>query len=168
MRYAAARDQIQSGDLIAIRSRHGGLPAVIRWVTGSPYTHTAIAIWAEGRLLIAETTGAGSCLRPLSTYAGNDFDVISCPIDRVLVRMAVWDILGVKADYDLADLLRIAANRLFGRPLPSADDEAQICSALSAAIWQLAGWRPAGLPSIPAPDDLVRAAGAVWIEVRNA
>ncbi len=166
MKYDEARALIRTGDLIALRQVHGIAPAMIRLVTGSPYTHTSVAIWCGGRLLVNETQASGACLRPLSNYDNEAFDVIPCPIDRGEVEAAMWELLGRKIKYDLADLARIAANRLFGIPLPKREDDALICSSLSATIWMRAGWRGRSLPSIPAPDDVVREAGTVMIEVR--
>lgn len=167
MNYAEARPLIQTGDLIALRQSHGGFPALTRLVTRSPYTHTSVAIWCADRLLVAETQGAGSCLRPLSNYDADDFDVIACPLDRREVEGAIWQLLGRKISYDVLDLITIGLHRLVGVPLPPADDDKLICSTLSAVIWQAAGWRPTGLPSIAAPDDVVRAGGAVVLKVRN-
>lgn len=163
--YAEARDQIKTGDLIAVRSLGGVLSAITRAVTRSPYTHTGIALWESGRLLLVETRGVAA-LVPLSQYRDGDFDVIDCPVDREAAYLLVYHLLGRTISYDFMDLLRIAAHELLGVPLPDADDELMICSALSAAIYKAAGWQPAGLPSLPAPRDVVRAAGRVSIEVR--
>lgn len=171
MNYAEARAHIRTGDLIAVRSTHGGFVALTRAVTRSPYTHTAVAVWGgfQGveRLLVAETNGAGCSLSPLSHYEGTDFDVFKCPVLRADAERALWDLLGVRIDYDVVDLARIAANRLLRVPLPARDDGGLICSALSATIYLHAGWQPQGLPSIPAPDDVVRAVGRPRLEVRR-
>lgn len=162
MRYADARDLIRTGDLIAVRARHGLLPRLTRWVTGSPYTHTAIALWcgagAHRRLLVAEAKASGAFLTPLSQYAGTDFDVFLSPLEIGLsIESAIWETLGAPIGYDMLDLVRIAANRLCGIPLPPHDNAMTICSALSAALWVKSGWKPRHLPSIPAPDDVVAA-----------
>ena len=155
---------MRCGDLIAIRKRVGFLPLLTRLITRSPYTHTAIAVWVESsgikRLLLAESNAGGSSLSPLSEYANVDFDVFRCPISRDSVHRAAWRLLGVKIHYDVMDLVRIAANRLFGFSLPDRDDGDLVCSAFSAAIYHSAGWRPESLPSIPAPDDVVAALDA--------
>jgi hypothetical protein len=171
MNYAHARDLIGDGDLIAVRKR-GGLPArAIRWVTRSPYTHTAIAVWGgfggARRLLVAEANAGGCSLAPLSHYAEDDFDVFACPVSRAAAMHSAWSNIGSPLTYDFLDLARIAANRLLGVPLPPPDPEATICSALSASIYLQAGWKPAALPSIPAPVDVVRAIGSLAaLEVR--
>lgn len=163
MRYAEARRMITDGDLVAIRSRGTAFDIVASAVQQSPYTHTAVAVWvhfaATARLLVAESNAAGASLAPLSQYADTDFDVFECPTPRVATGGALFKLIGEPIHYDLGDLARIAANRLLGVPLPARDDANKICSALSASIYLRAGWRPDGLPSIPAPDDVVRALG---------
>jgi hypothetical protein len=157
--YFEARDKIRTGDLIALRSRRGLFAWVTRLVTQSPYTHTAVALWANERLLVAEAKASGNMLVPLSQYAGTDFDVFPCPVDCAKAEAQAWSYLGLHRGYDIIDLLAIAANRLLGVPLPKRDDEELICSAASASIYRLAGWQPAFLPSIPAPVDVVDALG---------
>lgn len=159
--YSQARSSIMTGDLIALRDRSGFLPVLTRLITRSPYTHTAIAVWVEAcgikRLLVAESNASGSSLSPLSGYAHIDFDVFRCPVSREVVQKTAWRLLGEKIHYDVMDLARIAANRIFGIRLPLHDDKNLVCSAFSASIYHLAGWRPESLPSIPAPDDVVAA-----------
>jgi hypothetical protein len=154
---------IVDGDLVAIRSRGTAFDVIASAVQQSPYTHTAVAVWVDfagtARLLVAESNASGASLAPLSQYADADFDVFECPTDRVEAGRALFDLVGEPIHYDLGDLARIAAHRLLGVPLPARDDANKICSALSGAIYLRAGWRPDGLPSIPAPDDLVRALG---------
>lgn len=67
----------------------------------------------------------------------------------------MFALLGQDIGYDFGDLLRIAQHELLGRPLPPANDGRLICSALSASIYLLAGLSRLGLPSIPAPRDVV-------------
>lgn len=163
--YDLARESIEDGDLIAIRSRRGLLAHLTRWITRSPYTHTAVAIWVgpagARRLLVGQINGGGNALVPLSQYAHYDFDVFDCPVDRVAASAAVWIKLGERLRYDVGDLLRVAANRLLGVPLPARDRDGMICSAMSGSIYLISGWHRPDLPSIPAPDDLVRAVGGV-------
>lgn len=166
MNYLEARDQIRTGDLIAMRKTHGLLARLTRRITRSPYTHTAIAVWAgvgvgeAKRLLVAEQKASGAFLTPLSQYEDIDFDVYTAPPSTLLkIEWAIWQTLGVPIAYDFCDLLRIAAHRLIGWPLPAKDDVLKVCSALSATLWVQAGWEPWFLPSIPAPDDVVYALG---------
>lgn len=168
MRYCDARQWIGTGALIAIRSRQGIAARMTRLVTRSPYTHLGIAIWCGGRLMSAEQKASGACLTPLSQYAGVDFDVYFTGLRRYDVEREIWKAIGAPVHYDWEDLLRIAANKLIGWPLPDRDDNELICSSLAAKIMIAAGWRPSDLPSIPAPCDVVAAIGiAPEIEVRK-
>ena len=155
MNYADARPLITTGDLIAVRSHRGGLSALTRAVTKSPYTHTAVAIWLGGRLLLAEMNGGGACLVVASKYSDTDFDVFACPVPSGSVMVAIFDLLGMDLGYDFTDLLRIADHELLGIPLPAVDEGGLICSATSATIYLRAGLVRGGLPSIPAPRDVV-------------
>lgn len=158
--YSLVRDQIRTGDLIGVRSRRGAFAHLTRWVTGDPHTHTAVAVRVGGRVLCIEQRVSGATARPLSQLveARVPFDVHACPVPGEAAGEAAWESIGSRIDYDVADLARIAAHRLFGIPLPPADDGRLVCSALSVVIYRRAGWAvPAGLPSIPAPGDVCRA-----------
>jgi hypothetical protein len=169
MNYDAARDLIKTGDLIAVRRRTGFLAIATRLVTRSPYTHTGIAIWCEGRLMLAQETGGGCNIVPLSQEAEYDFDVLDCPVDSHLVESWIWTLLGTRIPYGFVDLARIAAHILFFIPLPKEDGADLVCSALSALIYKKAGWAPVNLPSIPWPAVVVSAIGTpVRIEVRTS
>ena len=165
MNYSDIRAGIRTGDLIAFRKKHGLLAMLTRWITKSPYTHTALVIWVglgeERRLLVAEQKASGAFLTPLSQYAGDDFDVFDAPHEVLIdVGDMIWKTLGLPICYDVFDLLRIAANRMIGWPLPKRDDANLVCSALSATIWLKSGWQARWpLPSIPAPVDVVSAVG---------
>lgn len=168
LNYDQARVVIHTGDLLAVRSTHGGFAALTRWVTRSPYTHTAVALRLCGRLLMVETRGIAGIV-PVSQVLGKDFDVIRRPegLGNEDVFFSAMSILGKPISYDLADLLRIAARLRLGYHAPDQDDDSKVCSSLSAEIYRRAGWQPANLPGIPAPSEVVAAAGPVVIEVRE-
>jgi len=158
--YPNARDLIQSGDLIAVRNRKGLAAWLIKLVTRSPYTHTGVAIWLGGRLMVAETEQGPGSLVPVSQYADVDIDVFSSPIGQVahVARSAVFEVLGTRITYAWSDLLRIWLHEWFRIPLPKAQADARICSSLSELIYERMGWKvPAGAPSIMTPRDLVAA-----------
>lgn len=93
--YAEARSQIRTGDLIAVRSTHGGFAALVRWVTKSPYTHTAVALWVCDRLMMVETRILAGIV-PMSQLGDKDFDVIRCPVaDPEYVVIEAFNILGL-------------------------------------------------------------------------
>lgn len=157
MKYTEIRDQIKTGDLIAVRRRSGLFPIATRVVTRSPYTHTGIALWCEGRLLLAQTNGGGCNIVPLSQEAVYDFDVFDCPVDDQQVESWIWNLLGTRIPYGFVDCVRIGLHCLFGIPLPKQDGADLVCSALSALIFRKAGWNPVNLPSIPWPGAVVSA-----------
>lgn len=159
MNYEQARPLVQDGDLVAVRSARGGLSALTRWVTRSPYTHTAMAIWIADGLWVAEMGLGGNHLVPLSHYKDRRFDVFDCPVERETVRRWTLTVMREPIEYDLLDLLHIAVHHLLGTPLPNA--RGCVCSAFNAATYLWAGWTPAGLPAIPAPSDVVAALGGV-------
>lgn len=163
--YAAARPRICDGDLIAVRSKGGGLPALTRFFTNSPYTHTAVAIWLADGLWLAEMGAGGNALVPASRYADVDFDVFHSPVGVVAVREAILESLRFKVDYDIADLVRIALHNLLRFKLPM-DTGGLICSSYNAKIYITAGWFTDDFPSIPSPVDLVRALGLPKLTVR--
>lgn len=151
MKYADIRNSIKTGDLIGVKRTTGLFPIATRLVTNSPYTHTGIAIWAGNRLLLAQTNAGGCNLAPLSQEAIYDFDVFDCPVDRNKCESAIWTELGTRIAYGFLDCVRIFGYKVFGIPLPVKDGSDLICSALSATIYKLCGWKPVGLPSIPWP-----------------
>lgn len=156
MRYELARSMIRTGDLIAVRRRSGPFAIGTRLVTGSPYTHTGIAAWENGRLLMFHANGGGGNIIPLSQYSHTVFDVFDCPVQRSAALQACWDLLGSRVPYGYSDLARIAAHIWLGVDLPPENGD-MVCSSLSAAIYKRAGWLPEGLPSIPWPGAVVAA-----------
>lgn len=171
MSFEQIRANVRNGDLIAVRGTRSGLAAITRAVTGSPYTHTAVAVRLSSReaggedVYVAEMDGVKGVLVPLSQYADEAFDVFECPvISRADVVVELLLELAKRVQYDYLDLIRIGLWRLWRVTLPKRDRNGLVCSAQSARIYRKAGWLAAAyrrLPSIPAPDDLVVALGAV-------
>jgi hypothetical protein len=63
--YELARYQILDGDVLLYRGR--SLPSrIIRWATGSPYSHAGLAVWWNQRLMVLEAIGKGVVVTPLS------------------------------------------------------------------------------------------------------
>lgn len=159
MRYDEARPLIKDGDMIAVKRRSGLLAVGTRIVTGSPYTHTGVAVWSDGRLLMAQANGGGVNFVPVSQMAEFAFDVFDCPVDRGAAVLQCWLLLGTRTGYGYADLWRLFLHIRLGFPLPAQGNSGLICSALTARTYQLAGWSPVGLPSIPWPGAVVVAFG---------
>lgn len=159
MLYDDVRSLIQTGDLIAVRRRSGVLAIATRLVTCRPYTHTGVAVWCGGRLLMAHINGAGCSLVPVSQVSC--FDVFACPVDRAKVESELWAMLGKRIHYDFIDLVRIFAHLQLGVRLPRIDRGSFVCSSMSAQMYLRAGWQPESLPSIPWPGAVVDALGSV-------
>jgi hypothetical protein len=172
MTYANARDDIKTGDLIAVRNRKGLAAWLIRLVTRSPYTHTGVAFWLGPRLLIAETEQGPASLVPISQYAAYDFDVFDAPVAPgvgLIARIAIFEVLGTRITYAWTDLIRIWLHEWFGTSLPKPSADARICSTLSELIYQHMGWEPpADAPRLMTPRDLVAAINAApRLEIRR-
>lgn len=171
LRYENARDEIRTGDLIALRGTRGFMAWAIRLITRSAYTHTGVAMWFNDRLMVIETRQGPASLVPLSQYAHDDFDVFAAPLDSlslVFGRDVMLETIGELIVYAWGDLLRVALHELFGIPLPKRSAKRLICSSLSETIYRRIGWNPVDLPSIPTPRDLVKAVGGVArVEVRR-
>lgn len=68
MHYRTARQQIRSGDVLLFKGA-GFWPRLIRWRTGSEFTHAALAVRCFGRLALFEAhERRGVRLFPLSRY----------------------------------------------------------------------------------------------------
>lgn len=63
--YDDARMQIQDGDVLMYRGL-SLVSRIIRWTTGSPYSHAGLAVWWNGRLMVLEAVGKGVVVTPLS------------------------------------------------------------------------------------------------------
>jgi hypothetical protein len=161
MNYAAARDLIQDGDVVVVKRRSSALAVLTRLVTRSPYTHTGIAVWSGGRLLLVQANGGGVNAAPLSQEAEFAFDVYDPPagLARSEIVQAAWDAIGARLSYAIADLFEIWLYLWFGIPLPEKPGEDPICSLLTARILMAAGWAPVNLPSIPWPSAVADALG---------
>lgn len=150
MRYEHARQCIRTGDLIAVKRRSGPLAIATRIITASDYTHTGVAIWLQGRLLMAHINGGGASLVPVSQELEFGFDVFRCPVNPLTVYRIIFRLLGKRISYSFYQLYRILLFIKLGIPLPKQGKD-YICSALSAHIYLTAGWKPSNLPSIPWP-----------------
>lgn len=150
MRYAAARQQIQSGDAILFRGR-GPVAWLIRTVTRSAYDHSAIAWVVGGRVLIIEARMLGGVKTdPLSTRLVDHASWLptGIPLTEPRLRVAIMD-LG--KPYSFANCFRALVN------LPGRLGAFE-CAQLVAVVLGLpvVGWTPqgireyfAGSPAVP-------------------
>lgn len=168
MDYATARPQIRSGDVIGVMSRKGPLAWATRavmWISGGkPYTHVGVALWQAGRLYLVELNGGGNHLVPLSQIS-QPFDVARplAGISADEVAAAADDELEHHVSYGVWALALIGLRRIFGQaprvPL------GLVCSSYTVSILSRLGWAPVGLHPMPAPDEVIAAAGGPVLAV---
>ena len=168
MDYATARPLIRSGDVIGVMSRKGPLAWATRavmWISGGkPYTHVGIALWQADRLYLVELNGGGNHLVPLSQIS-QPFDVA-----RPLAGVTDDDVAGAvdaelehHVSYGVWSLAIIGLRRLFGQA-PRAPF-GLVCSSFVAGILHRLRWAPDCLHQMPAPDEVMAAAGAPILNV---
>lgn len=163
MKYLEARDRINTGDLVAVKSRQGFLPTLTRLVDG-PYTHTGIAIWIEGGLYISEINSGGNHLVPLS-QVDQPFSVLPSPVStNGGLRGSLFYNLRSKVHYGFVGLIRIGLYSLFG-VVTKPWTEDPVCDEFSIKVYKDAGWLGVGLPPVVSPSGLVRALGLPILEV---
>lgn len=152
--YAEVRDMIQDGDLIAVRRKTGFFAKLVRWVSRNPYTHVAIAVWADGRLLVAGMSSSGNVLVPLSQYELAGFDVLDCPVEYAKVRENTFNRLGHHVPYATSELLGILIRRWFKFHF-TASKTGLICTSFCISVYRDAGWCSPSLPLSATPGEVV-------------
>src|SRR5690349_3994221 len=102
MIYPEARDNIEEGDLIAVRDVHNALGTMTQFFTRSPYTHTGVAVWLDERLFMADLNSGRNALHAVSQL--RNFDVFNPPagIDRGAIRKSVFNWLANPINYGFA------------------------------------------------------------------
>lgn len=107
MNYSEAKKVIKSGDLIAWRGRTF-IGRLIRYVTGSDYSHVGIAWWLEDRLMVIEAVEfKGVLIRPLSTRGTFDVVFVSLPNIETF-KPFEWLLEQIGRGYSFMDCLRVA------------------------------------------------------------
>lgn len=133
--YQRARRLIRDGDLIAVRGSHL-IDHLTSAVTRSPYTHTGVAVWADGRLFMADLNSGRNHLTALSAVA--DFDVFMAPdgIDRARIRKAVFDWLAAPIDYGMLAFIVIGLKCALGLKVFIHWRRIIVCSGGSVEIYE--------------------------------
>ena len=70
IRYEDIRSQIKDGDVLMFKGRYFS-SSIIRWLTGSFYSHAGIAVWWNRRLMVMEAVERGVGILPLSRKIGS-------------------------------------------------------------------------------------------------
>lgn len=144
MQYEEIRDQIETGDLISIRSAKSLLNRMTKFFTG-PYTHSGQAIWMAGRLWVTELNGGRNHLIPLSQLRGTEFDVHARPpeLTAEACEVAILENLGRKVNYGYAALVAIGLIEWLKLTLVVKWSKILVCSGYCIKNWQDAGWKGA-------------------------
>lgn len=141
MLYDIARDQIDTGDVIAVKEKYGVLSAFTRFFTRSDYTHVGIAIWLHDGLWMAELNGGRNHIIPISQLSDVPYDVYHCPVeDRSRVDKAITDSLRVRVDYGFAALIPIGLLNFLDVKVFLHARQILVCSGYCVAILEAAGW----------------------------
>ncbi len=156
--YTDIRSQIRTGDILLFQGS-SPLSRVIRWGSGSDYSHAGFAAWWDGRLLVFQASGRGAEVLPASSavdaYDGQvDWyalgDEHHARIDRhQLVTTAVTLLGRSYARLGLVQLmLRMLRGRFRGLPDPKVCPDAVFCSQYVSYCY-----RQAGLDLVEGTDD---------------
>jgi hypothetical protein len=140
MDYAAARVQIQTGDLIAVRDVHNILGTLTQVFTHSPYTHTGVAVWLGERLFIADLNSGRNHLTAVSQLS--NFDVCDPPsgLNRDDIERAVFDWLAKQIDYGFLAFPIIGLKCALRLKIFIHWRKIIVCSGGSVQIYEMAGW----------------------------
>jgi hypothetical protein len=169
--YPVLRLVVKDGDHIGVcgTSWAAALTRLAQRLAGLPYsevTHSAVAIWADGRLFVAEMNKAGNVIKPLSQYKDTRIVVHRAPVavDAGALAERLGEVLQTHKLYGYGDLLRLGflrgpALRLgLSKPLSTDSMKDLVCSMFSAWVYRLLGWERA-LPELCFPAEVSAALG---------
>jgi hypothetical protein len=156
--YSDIRSRIHTGDILLFQG-DSPLSRLIRWGSGSDYSHAGFAAWWDGRLLVFQASARGAEVLPASSavdaYDGQvDWfaldDEHHARVDRHLLVTAAVTLLGRSySRLGLVQLmLRMARGRFRGQPDPKVCPDAVFCSQYVSYCY-----RQAGLDLVEGTDD---------------
>lgn len=156
--YTQIRGRIRTGDILLFQGT-SPISRLIRWGSGSDYSHAGFAAWWDGRLLVFQASGRGAEVLPASSavdaYDGQvDWyalgDEHHARIDpHLLVTTAVTLLGRAYSRLGLMQLMmRMASGRFRGLPDPKACPNAVFCSQYVSYCY-----RRAGLDLVEGTDD---------------
>jgi uncharacterized protein YycO len=156
MKYSFIRDDIKTGDLIAISSggwktMHDIQVSVVRMLTQSEYSHVGIAWKVAGRIFLIEAVGSGVRIYPLS----KEIPFYWIPNPKELSTEALEEALSrVGESYS-----KLQAVKAFFKTLKQGEDNAWQCAEFVNYIYTLDGY---DLECDFTPSALVKAAIQKW------
>lgn len=143
--YQEARDQILTGDTIAVEEKKGILALLTRFFTHSDYTHVGIAFWGiDGGLWMTELNGGKNHAIPLSQLENNGFSVYHPPVElrekRASIMQAIHDNLRIKIPYGYLAFLVIGIINFFKINVFIHARRILVCSGFNVKNYEDAGW----------------------------
>jgi hypothetical protein len=146
--YDETRSQIKNGDVLMYRGRSLE-STIIRWVTGSNYSHAGLAAWWNGRLMVLEAVGKGVVVSPLSqnvrAYRGRVewFTSVEEISENERLRLIEFAQQDLGKEYTLWRALILGIRVLFGRNMETRDklrrEKRLFCSHYVAASYNAIG-----------------------------
>jgi hypothetical protein len=148
--YSDIRDQIRTGDILLFQGQ-SPLSRLIRWGSGSDYSHAGFTAWWDHRLLVFQASGRGAEILPVSSavdaydgqvdwYALRPEHRLSAECEQQLVTHAVTMLGRAYSRVGLADLmLRMARGRFRGRPDAKACPDSMFCSQYVSYCFRMVG-----------------------------
>lgn len=144
--YPDIREQIQDGDILLFRGT-SWFSRLLRWGMRSPYSHSGILGWWNGRLMVLEAVPTGVMASRMSLivqqYSGQvELWTTDDPLSRAEVIRAAQLLIGKR--YSKFKLLRNLRRLIFGRdrveaPDPEAAPEDFVCSEFVSRVWRAGG-----------------------------
>lgn len=172
MKYSEARDRIQTGDCVGVKTRSVGgwfvrLGQHIAGLKWAKYGHTGVAIWVnvagEDRLMIAEMNQGGDMYRPLSQYVNDGCEVaIFCPpkgASMLMMGHTIRMMLDQHIAYGWLDLIplgiQLVLRRFIGKNSVGKDGgHDQVCSYFTMRLYNALGAKM-DVPNRPAPAEVL-------------
>jgi hypothetical protein len=148
LRYDEVRGQIRNGDVFMYKGK-AIFSSIIRWVTGSPYSHAGMAAWWNERLMVMEAKGNGVVASPFSRSVGHckgGVEWLTCVkeiSDEDRLRMVVFAQEELGKSYGRWKAILLGIKTLFERDLDRRDrlraENKLFCSEYVARIYNSIG-----------------------------
>ena len=141
MDYSTARNILQDGDIVMVKSSHSVYNLLTKLFTGK-YTHTGIVVWLDGGLWMAELNTGKNHVIPLSQLENIRFDVYKCPqnVDRVLVRKNILESVRISTPYGYLSAVITAINEFTDLNRFIHWRKIITCSGFVISILDKSGW----------------------------
>lgn len=166
-RYAEVREQIQTGDVLLYRGR-SLFSKVIRWASGSVYSHVGMAAWWGGHLVVFESmSGGGVAVRParlsVDRYDGQvDWWALKDDCAAALDRERLLDlaIAELGKPYGSGGAFRLGLRLLLGR-VTGRRDAVSLPESLFCSQYVSQCYRKSGVDLVPDAIDECTSPGAI-------